>query len=140
MTVRDRRRTVSRVRHLNPPTVAAARGYSHAVEAVGGRTLYVAGQVALAPDGTLVGPGDVRVQAEQVFENLRAVLAAGGADYGDVVKLGFYLRDFTAFDAVRAVRDQYVDTANPPASTAVAVVSLAAPEFLIEVDAVAVLE
>ena len=106
MTAGAPRRTVSSVKHFNPPTVAAARGYSHAV---------------------------------QVFDNPRAVLAAGGAGFADVVKLGFYLRDFAELDAVREVRDQYVDTANPPASTAIAVVRLARPEFLIEVDAIAVL-
>lgn len=127
------------LRHLQPSGLAPARGYSHGVEAHGGRSVFVAGQVALDPAGQLVGPGDVAAQAEQVFANLQAVLEAAGAGFDDVVKLGFFLLDLADFDAVRAVRDRFIDTERPPASTAVAVAGLVRPDFLIEVDAIAIL-
>lgn len=126
------------LRFINPPTLAPPPGYTHAVEARGGRTVYIAGQVALDAEGNLVGEGDVQAQAEQVFRNLGHALQAAGADFGDVVKLGFYLTDFTELGGLREVRDRYIDVAHAPASTAVAVKRLFREEFLIEVDAIAV--
>jgi enamine deaminase RidA (YjgF/YER057c/UK114 family) len=88
--------------------------------------------------GTLVGPGDVRAQARQVFENLAAALRSVGASFEQVVKLTFYLLDATQLPAVREVRDQYVNTTRPPASTAVEVRRLVLDDLLIEVEAVAI--
>jgi enamine deaminase RidA (YjgF/YER057c/UK114 family) len=124
--------------HPAPPGMAPGTGYSHAVAATG-RVVAIAGQVALDADGNLVGPGDPRAQAEQVFENLRLALAAAGATFADVVKLNFYATDLSMLPEVRDVRDRYVDTANPPASTAVQVVALFRPELLLEVEAWAVI-
>ena len=124
--------------HLKPSALAPARGYSHGVQAVGGHSVFIAGQVALDREGHLVGADDLAAQAEQVFQNLQAVLEDAGAGFGDVVKLGFYLLDLAGFDVVRAVRDRFIDTQRPPASTAVAVAGLVSPQFLIEVDAIAV--
>jgi enamine deaminase RidA (YjgF/YER057c/UK114 family) len=122
-----------------PRGLAPAPGYSHVVSAAG-RLVFVAGQVALDEQGALVGPGDVARQAEQVFANIGLALEAAGASFADVVKLGYYLVDIGALPAVRLVRDRYVDTTRPPASTAVEVRSLFRPEFLIEVEAVAIVE
>src|SRR5207253_10131266 len=79
----------SNVRFIN----RAPQGYSHVVEVRGGRTLYLAGQLALDQDGNLVGRGDFRAQVKQVFENLKTRLAEGGATFKDVVKLNYYLTD-----------------------------------------------
>jgi enamine deaminase RidA (YjgF/YER057c/UK114 family) len=126
------------VRFVNPPTLATPPGYTHLVEAHGGRTVYIAGQVALDAAGNLVGAGDIQAQAEQVFRNLQHALEGVGADFGDVVKLGIYVTDFGELGALRQVRDRYIDVAHPPASTAVAVKRLFREEFLIEIDAIAV--
>jgi enamine deaminase RidA (YjgF/YER057c/UK114 family) len=127
----------SRVRFRNPPTIAPPVGYSHVAELMGGRLVFVAGQVALDPSGALVGPGDYRAQAEQVFRNLESALAAVGAGFRDVVKLTYFVLDVAHMPEIREVRDRYVDRASPPASTAVQVGRLVRPEFLLEVDAVA---
>ena len=128
----------NRLRFHNPSTLPAPRGYTHAVEARGGRTIYISGQVAMDAEGQLVGRGDFRAQVEQVFANLGAALDAAGADFGDVVKLGFYVLDVANLPIAREVRDRYVNVGQPPASTAVQVSSLVQPDWLVEVDAIAV--
>ncbi len=77
-------------------------------------------------------------QARQVFENLKANLAAVGSDFSNMVKLTYFLLDSSSIAAIREIRDEYVNTAAPPASTLVVVAGLARPEFLIEIEAVAV--
>jgi enamine deaminase RidA (YjgF/YER057c/UK114 family) len=124
--------------HRAPAGMAPGRGYSHAVAATG-RIVAIAGQVAMDQDGNVVGPGDPRAQAEQAFENLRLALAAAGASFADVVKLMFFVTDVSFLPAVREVRDRYVDTKRPPASTAVQVVALFQPDFVLEVEALAVI-
>lgn len=128
----------ARVRFFNPPELAATPGYAHAAETSGGRTIYVSGQVALNRAGEVVGEGDLEAQARQVFANVGAALRAASAGFGDVVKLGFYLTDISRMGVVRGIRDEYVDTDKPPASTAVEVRRLIREEFLIEVEATAV--
>jgi enamine deaminase RidA (YjgF/YER057c/UK114 family) len=126
-------------RFVNPPTLSAPRGYSHVAEVPpGSRLLYLAGQVALDSTGKIVGPGDFRAQAGQVFENLRRALAAGGATFRDVVKLNYYVVDAAQVPVLREVRDRYVNTAAPPASTLVEVRRLFRDDLLLEVEAVAV--
>lgn len=123
----------------NPPTIHAPRGYSHVAEVPAGNTLvYIAGQVALDRDYNLVGAGDMRAQATQVFENLRLALDAAGATFNDVVKFNIYVTDIGPVAAIREVRDTYVNTAAPPASTLVEVRKLFRDDALIEVEAVAV--
>jgi enamine deaminase RidA (YjgF/YER057c/UK114 family) len=121
----------------NPPTIHKPRGYSHVVEASApGRTIYIAGQVGMAPDGKIAS--DFAAQVTQCFENLKAALAAAGAGFEHVVKTTNYFIDIGQIPVFREVRDRYVDTKAPPASTAVQVVKLAAPEFLFEIEAIAV--
>jgi enamine deaminase RidA (YjgF/YER057c/UK114 family) len=80
----------------------------------------------------------MRAQAQQTFENLKAALEASGANFGNVVKLNYYFSDIAQLGAVREVRDEFINTANPPASTAVEVKRLFREPFLIEVEAIAV--
>ena len=126
-------------RFHNPDSIAKPRGYSHVVEAATpGKILFVAGQLGLDLDNNIVGaPGDFRAQAEQVFRNLEQALAAAGAGFEHVVKLNNYLVDIAQIAIFREVRDRFVDTAAPPASTAIAVPALARPGALLEVEAIA---
>lgn len=128
----------AQIKRTNPPTLSAPTGYTHVVEVTGpAKTVYVSGQIALDKDGKLVGPGDMKAQAEQVFRNLQAALTAAGATFKDVVKMNTYITDMDKAPAVREVRAKYfADTT--PASTLVQVVHLARPEFLLEVEVVAV--
>ena len=117
-----------------PEGVAAGRGYSQVVTGPG-RLVVVSGQVAQDGQGQLVGPGDPAAQARQVFANIGRCLAAAGADFGNVVKLGIFVLDVAYLPAVRAARDAVIDTARPPASTAVQVAALFAPGYLLEIEA-----
>jgi enamine deaminase RidA (YjgF/YER057c/UK114 family) len=129
------------VRFLNPDTLYKPPGYSHVVETTGaGRTVYIAGQLGLDKDGNLVGgPGDFRAQAVQTFENLKAALAAVGGDFSHVVKVTNLLADVKYLPVFREVRNQYLNSAAPPASTTVAISQFAREGALLEVEAVAVL-
>jgi enamine deaminase RidA (YjgF/YER057c/UK114 family) len=129
------------VRYLNPKAISAPAGYTHVVEATGpGRTVYIAGQVGLDRNGQIAGgPGDVRAQMVQAFENLKAALAEVGATFKDVVKITNYLLDGAHVPIYREVRDTYVNTATPPASTLLIISRLAREGWLFEIDAVAVL-
>lgn len=127
------------MKHSNPPALHAPTGYSHVVEVVARRTLYVSGQIALDAEGRLVGPDDMERQATQVFENLRTALAASDADLGDVVKLTVFLTDVSQLAAFRTARDRFF-SAPLPACSLVEVSKLARPDLLIEVEAVAVTE
>ena len=123
--------------HINPATLSKPAGYTHVVEARGGRTLYVSGQVALDASGALVGAGDFKAQTERVFENLKLALASSRAGLDDVVKITIFVTDASQIQTVREVRDRYF-SGEKPASTFVQVVRLARPELLIEVEAIAV--
>ncbi len=129
----------SNLRFMNPEAIAKPGGYSHVVEITGpGRIVYIAGQLGLKPDGKIAG--DFRAQTVQAFENLKAALAAVGATFNDVVKLNNYLVDITAnIGAYREVRDKYVNTAQPPASTTIGVPALARDGALFEAEAIVML-
>jgi enamine deaminase RidA (YjgF/YER057c/UK114 family) len=129
------------VRFLNPPTMAKPRGYTHVVEVTSpGRIIYVAGQLGYDVSGKVPEPGDFRAQATQVFENLKAALESVGARFEHVVKFNTFLTDIRAqIPIYREVRDRYVNTAAPPASTTVEIPRLAREGALIEVEAIAVL-
>lgn len=127
----------TKIRFINPPTLATPPGYTHVVEITHGRTIFIAGQVALDSLGQIVGLHDFRAQVQQVFKNLKAALAAVGTDFTHVVKLNMYVVDISQLPILREVRDQYVNTSQPPASTLVEVRRLAREAFLIEIEAVA---
>jgi enamine deaminase RidA (YjgF/YER057c/UK114 family) len=129
----------SNIRFMNPEAIAKPGGYSHVVEITGpGRIVYIAGQLGLKPDGKIAG--DFRAQTLQAFENLKNALAAVGATFEDVVKLNNYLVDIAPNIAIyREVRDKYVNTSKPPASTTVGVPALARDGALFEVEAIVML-
>jgi enamine deaminase RidA (YjgF/YER057c/UK114 family) len=129
---------MSALQHFRAPDgLAPGPGYSHAVTGRG-RWVATAGQVALDETGKLVGPDDPQAQTRQVFVNLGRALAAAGASFADVIKLNFYVTDIAMLPAIRAIRDEYVDTTRPPASTAVQVTALAMPGLMIEIEAWAI--
>jgi reactive intermediate/imine deaminase len=125
-------------RFLSPKTMSPPFGYSHVVDAPAGRIIYISGQVPLDTDGELVGEGDFEAQARQVFANLSAALEAAGAGWNDVVKLNYFLTEIGELGTVRTIRDEYVDTERPPASTLVQVSALFSPEAMVEIEAVAI--
>src|SRR5581483_3160739 len=139
-----RRRTGARIsmatlKFQNPAGIAKPGGYTHVVEATGpGRIVYIAGQLGLKPDGQIAG--DFRAQCTQAFENLKTALNSVGATWNDVVKLNNYLVNIgTNLAIYREVRDKYVNTSQPPASTTVGVPALARPDALFESEAVVLL-
>ncbi len=125
------------IQFTNPPTLFTPPGFTHVVEATGGRTVYLSGQIAVDQSFQVVGKGDFRAQAQQVFENLKVALAAVGADFTHVLKMNIYIVDMTHLPLLREVRDRYVNTQYPPASTAVEVRKLAFDDLLLEIEAVA---
>ena len=129
------------VRFLNPKTMAKPPGYTYVVETTGpGRTVYIAGQLGLDLDSKLVGgAGDFRAQCAKAFENLGFALVAVGATFKDVVKINNYLTDMAHIGIFREVRDSFLHTKAPPASTTVAISQLARPGALFEIEAIAVL-
>ncbi|MFD7703117.1 RidA family protein [Streptomyces caelestis] len=120
-----------------PDGVAPAAQYTHVVTGTG-RLVAVSGQLALDEDGELVGEGDAGAQARQVFENLRRCLAAAGATFDDVVKLTFFVTDMAHMPAIRAARAEHIPDDRLPAASAVRVAGLVRPEFLMEIEAFAV--
>ncbi|MEU8727954.1 RidA family protein [Streptomyces tendae] len=120
-----------------PGGVAPAAQYTHVVLGTG-RFVAVSGQLALDEDGKVVGEGDPAAQARRVFENLRRCLASAGATFDDVVKLTFFVTDMAHMGAIRAARAEHIPDDRLPAASAVQVAALVRPEFLMEIEAFAV--
>lgn len=129
----------ARLRHVNPPGLSTPTGYTHVVAPQRGRLVFIAGQVAADRSGTVVGKGDFRAQVKQVFENLKVAAEAAGGTMADIAKINVYATDLSQLAAMREVRAQYF-TGPPPASTLVQVVALARPEYLIEIEAILVVD
>ena len=110
-------------------------GYSHAVSLPAGRLVWTSGQIAVAADGSV--PSGWDAQTRLAFQKVGGALAAAGAGWTDVVKLTLSVVDVAELATVRAVRDEFVDTAHPPTSSLVRVAGLVRPDLLIEVEAVA---
>ena len=127
-------------RFSNPKTMAPPRGYTQVVETSGpGRTIYLSGQLGMTPEGAFAGgPGDFRAQTVQCFENLKAGLESAGAGFEHVVKITNFFVDMSHLPVFFEVRDTFVNTKAPPASTAIQVGRLAREGALFEVEAVAV--
>ena len=128
--------------HINPDGVSKPTNYTHVVASEGKRIVFISGQVAIDKDGNIVGEGNLEMQAEQVFENLKTCLASVNATFDDVVKLVTYIVNYKPDDrtTISALRQRYLPQTNPPASTLVGVQALAAPAIMIEIEAVAVLD
>lgn len=125
---------------LQPP----AGVYSHVAIATGTRQVHVAGQIARDADGNPVATNDLAGQVEQAYRNVATALAAAGATFGDVVRLTFYVVDWTPeklpalLEGIERVADE-LEVAPAPASL-IEVVSLFEPDVLVEIEAIAVLD
>jgi reactive intermediate/imine deaminase len=127
--------------YLRPNNVPKPAGdYSQGLKVKKEGTLVViSGQVAWDTQGNLVGKGDITAQARQVFENLKNMLASAGATFKDVVKLGIFLKNREDFGPLREVRAQYLNPPYPPTTTLI-VKDLAREEWLVEIEAMAVVD
>ena len=128
---------------VNPPTLAKPVGYSHGFEVQGGKTLYMAGQVATDKAGTVVGKGDLVAQFRQVCENLKALLLARGGQMNDIVKLTMYVLSKADYKAnakdIGLVYREYFGR-HFPAMTLVEVKGLYDDDCAIEIEGVAVVD
>ena len=123
---------------INPAALSEPGGpYVHVVKA--GRLVFVSGQVAWGPDGSVVGAGDIEAQAVQVLENVGANLRAAGADFKDVMKVTVYVRHMADRAAIAAVRARFFGE-HKPASTLIEVSMLTHPDLLLEIEAIAVID
>lgn len=123
---------------MNVRMSAGQPSYAHVVTVSGtGKIVFIAGQLARDIDGNCVGKGDMRAQMEQTFQNLDRCLKAAGATWADVVKTNTYVTDMDAFFRCADVRMRYFGVATPT-STTVGVTRLAGPDFMVEIEAVAV--
>ena len=123
---------------VNPPGVHTPQAnYSHVTRV--GNTLYISGQLGLDADGNLVGQGDAAAQAEQCYKNIQAIIRHFGGTMDDVVKITQYITDLAYRPLVARPRDTYLGTPGP-ASTLVVVKGLAAPDYLVEIEALAILD
>jgi enamine deaminase RidA (YjgF/YER057c/UK114 family) len=129
------------VEAINPDGLAPPKGYSHAIVATVGRLVFLAGQEPEDEHGNVVGAGDPAVQAGQVFDNLGRALAAAGAQPDQVTKITIYVVGYTreqlpAIERARAA----LFGGHKPADTLVGVEALSRSEFLVEIDATAVID
>lgn len=127
------------IERIYPEGLGRPSAYTPVVRATGNTTIYISGQVSADADGKVVGVGDFAAQARQVFENLRHALTAVDADFSNVVKMTSYIVDYhpglrEAYGAARVAA--FGDAL--PASTLIGVQALAMPEYLIEVEVIAV--
>lgn len=125
----------------NPHTVSMPTGYSHVAEIdLGNCTmLLISGQVAIDASGSLIGKNDLTKQTEQVFTNIKNILAASGGTMDHLVKTGIFMRDASQIQLFREIRNKFINTQNPPASTLVEVSRLFRDDLLIEIEATAII-
>ena len=125
---------------LNPSSLHTPFStYSHGIKVAGATQLiFCAGQVAGDKDGNIIGKGDFWAQGHQVMANLRDVLAEGGATFSNIVKATIFVVGQEHAQPGRDLCGQYFDPDNPPANTLVVCQALADPDFLVEVQAIAV--
>lgn len=131
----------SAFRLQNFSSVASPKGYSHAAIVDLGKSnmIILSGQVPIDKNGNLVGKNDFSKQAEQVFKNIKNIMSELGGTMSNVVKIGIYVVNMKDIQALRNVRDKYIDLKNPPTSTLVEVSKLYREDVLLEVEATAVI-
>lgn len=125
----------------NPKSLSLPKGYSQAAEIDMGssRMIIMAGQVALDKNGNLAGKGDLAKQINQCFMNIKSIVQDAGGTMNNIVKLNYYIKDVSKAQLLRDIRDKYINTKTPPASTLVEVSKLFRDDILIEIEATAVI-
>jgi len=133
---------MSKLEHPRPQGLLHNAAFSQVVAATGTRTIYTAGQVAIDEQGELVGGSDLARQTEQVMRNVGLALAAAGAGFDDVVKITTYVVNYKPEHraVIGKARAPFFAGRTPPASTLVGVSALALPEWLVEIEAIAVVD
>jgi enamine deaminase RidA (YjgF/YER057c/UK114 family) len=130
------------VEHPTPKGLLHNPGFSQVVVATGKRTIYTAGQVSIDERGELIGAGDLAAQTEQAMRNVGLALAAGGASYADIVKITTYVVKYRPEQraVIGKARAPFFPAGQRPASTLVGVAALALPDWLVEIEAIAVVD
>ena len=130
----------NQVSYLNPEGLSKNPAFTNVIVVTGSvKTVYIGGQNALDASGTIIGKGDIKAQTEQVLKNIQAALSAGGAQPEHVIKWNLYVVHGQPLQAGFEVFQQvWGRRPNPPAITMAFVAGLANPDFLIEMDAIAV--
>jgi len=130
----------SQVQYLNPDALNKNPAFTNVIVVTGAvKTVYVGGQDAIDGSGNIIGKGDFKAQTEQVLKNMQAALAAGGAGLEHVVKWNLYIVEGQPLRAGFEVFQRFWGKRpNPPAISAMFVSGLANPDFLVEMDAIAV--
>ena len=133
---------MSTIEHPRPEGLLHNSGFSQVVVASGTRAIYTAGQVSIDERGATVGAGDLAAQATQAMRNVGLALAAAGASYADIVKITTYVVNYRPEHraVIGKARAPFFANRTPPASTLVGVSALALPEWLVEIEAVAVID
>ena len=131
---------MTEVQHINPEGLPRNPAFSHAVSVRGAhKVIYVGGQNAVSSSGSVVGKGDVAAQTRQVFQNLEHVLESAGARMEHVVKWNIMVVAGQPIPpAFQVFQETWGRRPDPPAITVSFVAGLANPDFLVEMDAVAV--
>jgi 2-iminobutanoate/2-iminopropanoate deaminase len=112
--------------------------FSQAIEADPGRLLFISGMTARRVDGSIAGIGDIETQTRQVCENLKAAVEEAGGTLNDICRVDVFIRNMEHFDTIHKVRQEYFEIP-APASTMVEVTKFTSPDYLIEINAIAVL-
>lgn len=128
------------VQHVNPDALSKNPAFTNVISVTGNvKTIYIGGQDAVDASGTIVGKGNIKQQTEQVFSNLQAALKAGGAELENIIKWNIYIVQGQPIQpAFEVFQNVWGRRPNPPAITVMFVFGLANPEFLVEMDAIAV--
>jgi len=129
------------VQHINPDDLSKNPAFTQVVTVTDpAKTIYIGGQDALDASGTIVGKGDIKLQVEQVFKNLQSALKASGAELEHIIKWNIYIVQGQPLrPAFEASQQMWGVRPNPPAISVMFVAGLANPDFLVEMDAIAVL-
>ena len=104
-----------------------------------GRIIFISGMTSRRPDGTIAGVGDIEAQTHQVCQNVKAAVEAAGGTMDDICRVDVYVRNMEHFEKIHKVRREYFKPP-APASTMVEITKMTSPEYLIEINAIAVLE
>lgn len=127
------------INHINPENLVKPKGYSHAISVSGNhQTIYIGGQNAIDEKGQIVGKGNLKDQTEQVLANIDKILSPVGSRLGDIVKLNIYLvQGQNPQDGFAAFQRRW-DGLSPPIVTVVFVAGLGNPDWLVEIEAIAI--
>ena len=112
--------------------------FSHAISVAAGKLVFISGMTSRRADGTIAGIGDIEAQTRQVCENIKAAVEAAGGTMDDICRVDVYVRNMEHFDKIHKVRREYFKNP-PPASTMVEVSKFTSPDYLIEINAIAVI-